>query len=350
MDSGSDDTTKTNPRFQKLGIEDEARPTIATSMHSLLKGDEVCIRALPRNLERTTVKRGFAFNILVAGRYDLGQEELIETIFGIELDKKTPDELSSYNLQRHTTEVTDGPVKLNLEIMSTPNFGTKINDTNSYKPVLREVQKRMHKHLHNESQLYRKQDTPDERFHVCLYLLAPAGPSQGIHPNDDILIRKLTEYCNVIPVIARADMLTKFETETRKNQIRKALETLPIYQMPKGDEDRDEIEWINHLDKIRSRQPFACMNRKYEVDPWFKNYDPLVDCYSDTKVLQAALIAHMCDLVDSTHYEHYEAFRAEELQKETSASPRFDGNMSETDMVRFKMHEIRENRAVGIDV
>lgn len=215
-----------NPKFQKLGIEDEARPTIATSMHSLLKGDEVCIRALPRNLERTTVKRGFAFNILVAGRYDLGQEELIETIFGIELDKKTPDELSSYNLQRHTTEVTDGPVKLNLEIMSTPNFGTKMNDTNSYKPVIREVQKRMHKHLHNESQLYRKQDTPDERFHVCLYLLAPAGPSQGIHPNDDILIKKLTEYCNVIPVIARADMLTKKETETRKNQIRKALETL----------------------------------------------------------------------------------------------------------------------------
>ena len=331
-------------------IPDPERPTIATSMHSLLKGDDVCIRALPRNLERTTVKRGFAFNILVVGRYDLGQEELIETLFGIELDKKTPDELSSYNLQRHTTEVTDGPVKLNLEIMSTPNFGTKINDTNSYKPVIREVQKRMHKHLHNESQLYRKQDTPDERFHVCLYLLSPSGPKYGIHPNDEILLKKLTEYCNVIPIIARSDMLTTSEVEERKMQIRKALESLPIYQMPKGDEERDEIEWINHLNKIRSKQPFACMNRKYDVDAWFKDYNPLNEEFSDTKVLQAALIAHMCDLVDSTHYEHYEAFRAEELQREAVQSPRYDMSMSEAEMVRLRMSEIRDSRKVGIDI
>jgi len=327
---------------------DSDHPNIATSMHSLLKGDEVCIRALPRNLERTTVKRGFIFNILVAGRYDLGQEELIETIFGIGLEKKTPCELSNYNLQRHTSEVQDGPVKLNLEIMSTPNFGTKINDANSYKPVIREVQKRMHKHLHNESQLYRKQDTPDERFHVCLYLLPPSGPVSGIHPNDEILLKKLTEFCNVIPIIARSDMLTPDEVKARKQQITKALEKLPIYQMPKGDEDRDEKEWINHLDKIRSRQPFACMNRKYEVDDWFCNYDPMIDSYSDTKVLQAALIAHMCDLVDSTNFEHYETFRAQELQREVIASPRFDENMSEAERVRYRLSEIRENSGINV--
>lgn len=92
------------------------------------------------------------------------------------------------------------------------------------------------------------------------------------------------------------------------------------------------------------------MNRKYDVDPWFKEYNPLNENFSDTKVLQAALIAHMCDLVDSTHYEHYEAFRAEELQREAVQSPRYDMNMSETEMVRLRMSEIRDSRKVGIDI
>ena len=51
-----------------------------------------------------------------------------------------------------------------------------------------------------------------------------------------------------------------------------------IYQMPKGDEN-DEQELIDHLDKIRRRQPFACMNRNRSA-----RYNPMNEAYSDTSI------------------------------------------------------------------
>jgi len=333
-------------------IADLRPPNIAQSVHQLLKGDEVAIRAIPRNIERTTVKRGFHFNILVAGRYDLGQEELIETLFGVTLNKQSPDQLEDFPLKEDNTAISDGPVKLHLKVLTTPNFGTRIDDSGSYKPIIRNIQNRMMKHLHNESQLFRKKDTPDERIHVCLYLFAPSGPL--IMPNDEMLLKRLVQYCNVIPVIARADMLTVQENAKRKAQIREALDEFAIFQLPIGDSQYDEAEWIEHLHKIAQRQPFACLNTSSRhMDP----NDPLRinpnnETYSDTTILRAAIVAHMCELVDSTHFVHYEDFRAKTLtERHGQQGAPGDGNSfaalgdasvnDEVEMVDRQLHHIR---------
>lgn len=46
----------------------------------------------------------------------------------------------------------------------------------------------------------------DSRIHCCLYFLRPSGHS--IKPIDIIVMKKLAEVVNVVPVIAKADSLT----------------------------------------------------------------------------------------------------------------------------------------------
>jgi len=329
------------------------QPNIAQSVHQLLKGDEIAIRAIPRNIERTTVKRGFHFNILVAGRYDLGQEALIETLFGVQLNKQRNEDLADCCLKEDTTSVSDGPVKLHLKVLTTPNFGTRLDETGSYKPIIRNIRDRLGKHLYSETQLYRKKDTPDERIHVCFYLFPPSGPL--IMPNDENLLKRLVQYVNVIPVIARADMLTTQENIARKAEMRRVLADYRIFQLPLGETDYDENEWIQHLEKIAQRQPFACMTNS---DRFLDAGDPLCinpndETYSDTTVLRACIVAHMTELVDSTNYVYYEEYRAQTLterhQSETSLAENRSSLLDsmalpkdeEVAMVQTQLHNIR---------
>lgn len=292
-----------------LAVPADENLNLAKSIHDLLRGEHVSIRALPRNLERTTTKRGFRFNILVAGRYDLGQEDLIQTLFGVNMPEQ---EITELCIREDNIRVSDGPVKLHLNVLTTPLFGMRLNETNSYRTIVDDVQERMLKFLHEESQLYRKKSTPDERIHLCLYLLPPAG--LPLPPNDAELISRLTAICNVIPVIARADHLTPKETVIRKEMVSEAISELRTFELPEGDKEIDEDEWIDHLRKIKSRVPFACMLDN-KNDERFPDYDANCDSYTDTNILRAAIIAHMCDLVDSTHYKHYEHFRAKVLME-----------------------------------
>ena len=100
-------------------------------------------------------------------------------------------------------------------------------------------------------------------------------------------------------MIARSDYLTTVEKTKRKEQIKEALSGLNLFDLPVGDDDVDEDEWIAHLKKIKSRVPFACMLDNKDDDRYVA-YDANNDAHSDSNILRAAIIAHMCELVDST--------------------------------------------------
>jgi septin family protein len=57
----------------------------------------------------------------------------------------------------------------------------------------------------------------DTRIHCCLYFVNPTGHS--LRPIDVIVMKKLSEVVNVVPVIAKADTLTLDERDAFKVKV-----------------------------------------------------------------------------------------------------------------------------------
>lgn len=57
----------------------------------------------------------------------------------------------------------------------------------------------------------------DTRIHCCLFFINPTGHS--LRPIDIIVMKKLSEVVNVVPVIAKADSLTLEERDAFKERV-----------------------------------------------------------------------------------------------------------------------------------
>lgn len=57
----------------------------------------------------------------------------------------------------------------------------------------------------------------DTRIHCCLYFINPTG--HALRPIDVIVMKKLSEVVNVVPVIAKSDSLTTDERDSFKLKV-----------------------------------------------------------------------------------------------------------------------------------
>lgn len=88
----------------------------------------------------------------------------------------------------------------------------------------------------------------DTRIHCCLYFINPSGHS--LRAIDIIVMKKLSEVVNVVPVIAKADSLTLEERESFKEKVRtravSSVKRLAIwlsnYFFRFADPSRDELQ------------------------------------------------------------------------------------------------------------
>jgi hypothetical protein len=71
-------------------------------------------------------------------------------------------------------------------------------------------------YLRKELTAMRDRYIQDTRIHCCLYFINPTGHS--LRPIDVIVMKKLSEVVNVVPVIAKADSLTLEERESFKQK------------------------------------------------------------------------------------------------------------------------------------
>jgi septin family protein len=90
--------------------------------------------------------------------------------------------------------------------------------SSSWQPIAEYIEEQHFKYFTSESgcgaERRRLQDT---RVHCCLYFLPPN--LKGLRPIDVEAMRKLGELVNILPVIARADSLTKSELNQLKEQV-----------------------------------------------------------------------------------------------------------------------------------
>uniref|UniRef100_A0A6I8N368 Septin 1 n=1 Tax=Ornithorhynchus anatinus TaxID=9258 RepID=A0A6I8N368_ORNAN len=214
---------------------------------SLLHQDKeyVGFAALPSQLHRKSVKKGFDFTLMVAGESGLGKSTLINSLFLTDLykDRELPDASArleqTLTIERRGVEIEEGGVKVKLTLVDTPGFGDAVDNADCWLPVVRFIEEQFEQYLQDESGLNRK-NIQDTRVHCCLYFISPFG--RGLRPLDVAFLRAIHEKVNIVPVIGKADALTPAEAQTLKQKIRDQLEEkeISIYQFPDCDSDEDE--------------------------------------------------------------------------------------------------------------
>ena len=80
----------------------------------------------------------------------------------------------------------------------------------------------------------------DNRIHAVVYFIQPTGHS--LKPIDIVVLKKLSEFVNVVPVIAKSDSLTLEERAEFKERIREEFKFHNLRMYPYDNEEHDQEE------------------------------------------------------------------------------------------------------------
>uniref|UniRef100_A0A3Q3WNN5 Septin-type G domain-containing protein n=1 Tax=Mola mola TaxID=94237 RepID=A0A3Q3WNN5_MOLML len=288
---------------------------------------------LPNQVHRKTLKKGFALLMslfLSVGESGLGKSTLIKSLFLTDLykDRKVPSAQERINqtvgIIKHTIGIEEKGIKLRLTIIDTPGFGDAINNT--WQQVDDYIDQQFEQYFRDESGLNRR-NIQDNRVHCCLYFISPF--SHGLRPLDVECMKALHEKVNIVPVLAKADSLTRAEVCRKKMKIREQIKQfgINIYQFPECDSDEDE-DLKKQDQTLKDSIPFAVIGSNVQMEgkgrrfrgrvyPWgvVEVEDP---AHSDFLLLRNMLVrTHMQDLKEVTQETHYENYRAECIHKMT---------------------------------
>lgn len=226
-------------------------------------------------------------------------------------------------LEANTVEIEERGVKLRLTVVDTPGFGDAIDNSNSFSSILEYIDEQYERFLRDESGLNRR-NIVDNRIHCCFYFISPFG--HGMKPLDIEFMKKLHAKVNIVPVIAKADCLTKKEIQRLKSRILQEIEEngIKIYPLPDVDSDEDE-DYKEQVRQLKEAVPFAVCGATTLLEvkgrkvrgrlyPWgvveVENPE-----HCDFIKLRTMLITHMQDLQEVTQEVHYENYRSERLAK-----------------------------------
>eukprot|EP00158_Paraphelidium_tribonemae_P003561 Partr_v1_DN26227_c2_g2_i1_m48582 putative Septin 3 len=217
---------------------------------------------LTGQIEKKLLRKGFQFNIMVVGQTGLGKSTFVNTLFATHLtDSKGVVPLAEG--ARQTTEihqvsyaVEENGVKLKLNIVDTPGFGDHVNNDYCWEPITRYIKDQYAMYLRKELSPTRDKRIADSRVHCVLYFIAPSGHS--LRPLDIVVMKKLGEIANVIPVIGKSDSFTMQEREDFKKRIKAELVFHGISTYPASAKDEDETETEKKDNELISKMiPFA---------------------------------------------------------------------------------------------
>jgi len=265
---------------------------------------------------------------MVVGESGLGKSTLVNSLFLTDLypERVIPGAVEkqkqTVKLEASTVEIEERGVKLRLTVVDTPGFGDAI-DNSDYTAILEYIDEQYERFLRDESGLNRR-NIVDNRIHCCFYFISPFG--HGMKPLDIEFMKRLHSKVNIVPVIAKADCLTKKEILRLKTRILQEIEEnhIKIYPLPDCDSDEDE-DYKEQVKQLKEAVPFAVCgaNTLLEVKgkkvrgrlyPWgvveVENPE-----HCDFIKLRTMLITHMQDLQEVTQEVHYENYRSERLAK-----------------------------------
>ncbi|XP_046879898.1 septin-8-A-like isoform X2 [Hypomesus transpacificus] len=247
----------------------------------------------------------------------------MNTLFNTAFDN---EEASHYQDDVHlcpkTYDLHESSVHLKLTVVDSVGFGDQINKEQSYKPVVDYIDTQFENYLQEELKIKRSLfNYHDSRIHICLYFIAPTGHS--LKSLDLVTMKKLDSKVNIIPIIAKADTISKSELHKFKIKIMSELVSngVQIYQFPTED---DAVTEINS--SMNAHLPFAVVGSTEEVKvgnkmvrarlyPWGTVQVENESHCDFVKLREMLLRVNMEDLREQTHTRHYELYRRCKLEE-----------------------------------
>nr|CAG8485727.1 15054_t:CDS:2 [Entrophospora candida] len=269
--------------------------TIAEPQKVTLNG-YVGFDSITRQIEKKLLKRG---------QTGLGKSTLINTIFAAHLiDSK--GRTSAEEPFRQTTEIQtvshlieENGIRLRLNIVDTPGYGDQVNNENCWEPIIKYIKDQHSAYLRKELTATRERYIQDTRIHCCLFFIAPTG--HALKPIDIVVLKKLSEVVNVVPVIAKSDSLTMEERINFKERIKSELAFHNIKLYPYDSDELDDKEKALN-ERIKQTIPFAIVGSEKNV---------VIDGKSVRGRKNRWGVIN--DLIETTAQIHYEAFRSKQL-------------------------------------
>uniref|UniRef100_A0A2K6FVW9 Septin 8 n=1 Tax=Propithecus coquereli TaxID=379532 RepID=A0A2K6FVW9_PROCO len=290
---------------------------------SLSLGGHVGFDSLPDQLVSKSVTQGFSFNILCVGETGIGKSTLMNTLFNTTFEtEEASHHEASVRLRPQTYDLQESNVQLKLTIVDAVGFGDQINKDESYRPIVDYIDAQFESYLQEELKIRRSLfDYHDTRIHVCLYFITPTGHS--LKSLDLVTMKKLDSKVNIIPIIAKADTISKSELHKFKIKIMGELVSngVQIYQFPTDDEAVAEINAV-----MNAHLPFAVVGSTEEVKvgnklvrarqyPWGVVQVENENHCDFVKLREMLIRVNMEDLREQTHSRHYELYRRCKLEE-----------------------------------
>jgi len=278
-------------------------------------------------IERRLLKRGFQFNLMVVGQSGLGKTTLVNTLFASHVAPTQGRRAATEPLSRtpaiHKTSATivENDVRLNLNVIDTPGYGDQVNNEKCWEPLVKYIRDQHAVYLRKELTAEREKIVEDTRVHCVLFFIQPTG--HGLKPLDALVLRKLCDVANVVPVIAKSDGLTLGERDAFKQRLQREFVSHRLQLYPYDNEDYTPSEQ-QLTEQVRSLLPFAVVGSETtaEIDgrvvPIRRHKWGVInvenEAHCEFPQLKAFLITtNLQDLIETTAQRHYEGFRSRQL-------------------------------------
>ncbi|XP_076603441.1 septin-10 isoform X1 [Chaetodon auriga] len=279
--------------------------------------------SLPDQLVNKSICQGFCFNILCIGETGIGKSTLMDTLFNTNFENFESSHFEpQVKLRAQTYDLQESNVRLRLTVVNTVGFGDQMNKQESYQPVVDYIDRQFESYLQEELKIKRSlHNYHDSRVHACLYFISPSGHS--LKSLDLVTMKKLDSKVNIIPVIAKADTISKSELHKFKIKIMSELVSngVQIYQFPLDDETVAKVNTT-----MNGHLPFAVVGSTEEVCvgnkmvkarqyPWGVVQVENENHCDFVKLREMLICVNMEDLREQTHTRHYELYRRCKLEE-----------------------------------
>ncbi|XP_066841335.1 septin-10 isoform X7 [Anser cygnoides] len=290
---------------------------------SLSLSGHVGFDSLPDQLVNKSIKQGFCFNILCIGETGTGKSTLIDSLFNTSFDDPVSTHFQpNVRLRAQTYELQESNVRLKLTVVNTVGFGDQINKEDSYQPIVDYIDAQFEAYLQEELKIKRSLFSyHDTRIHACLYFISPTGHS--LKTLDLLTMKSLDSKVNIIPIISKADSISKTELQKFKNKLMSELVSndVQIYQFPTDDETVSQVNTV-----MNGHLPFAVVGSTEEVKignkmvkarqyPWGIVQVENENHCDFVKLREMLICTNMEDLREQTHARHYELYRRCRLEE-----------------------------------